>query len=94
MLRNLFDNACSLIPTESVLNEVLSLNAQESRAATCGVGGTVVLNEVLSLNAQESCVLYIVLQFHAVLNEVLSLNAQESQPDGAYTIEDFSSMKS
>ena len=37
----------------SVLNEVLSLNAQEFRADGLGPDELVVLNEVLSLNAQE-----------------------------------------
>ena len=37
----------------SVLNEVLSLNAQESAMARWIIAGPPILNEVLSLNAQE-----------------------------------------
>ena len=36
-----------------VLNEVLSLNAQESRHLSDRAQGWTILNEVLSLNAQE-----------------------------------------
>ena len=60
-----------------LLNEVLSLNAQESPVSLDGAVGTVILNEVLSLNAQEwrgpCCGRY----SDSLLNEVLSLNAQE-----------------
>ena len=62
----------------SVLNEVLSLNAQESAMARWIIAGPPILNEVLSLNAQES---HSFVRMHFVcslLNEVLSLNAQES----------------
>ena len=38
---------------EGVLNEVLSLNAQEYGRASLGATRLVLLNEVLSLNAQE-----------------------------------------
>ena len=37
----------------SILNEVLSLNAQESRSTNTSSKSANVLNEVLSLNAQE-----------------------------------------
>ena len=62
----------------TVLNEVLSLNAQESsrRRRSCR-GGSRVLNEVLSLNAQEYRQAYKIPRHTLVLNEVLSLNAQE-----------------
>ena len=40
--------------TTAILNEVLSLNAQESPTACGGGGAPHLLNEVLSLNAQES----------------------------------------
>ena len=61
----------------AVLNEVLSLNAQESRRRLKATSLTALLNEVLSLNAQEwffqdGC------SMCSFLNEVLSLNAQES----------------
>ena len=42
----------------SILNEVLSLNAQESRL-TMLADAMEVLNEVLSLNAQESTTFYL-----------------------------------
>ena len=60
-----------------LLNEVLSLNAQELSRPWHAVRPFQVLNEVLSLNAQE----FRRKHFHMVpcllLNEVLSLNAQE-----------------
>ena len=59
------------------LNEVLSLNAQESCGRAHDGSHAYVLNEVLSLNAQE---FFRVRVRHArllLLNEVLSLNAQE-----------------
>jgi len=60
-----------------LLNEVLSLNAQESPALQISQG-CIFLNEVLSLNAQESWRGVAVAVASAVfLNEVLSLNAQE-----------------
>ena len=62
----------------SVLNEVLSLNAQESAMARWIIAGPPILNEVLSLNAQElSRVLTFPCELFRILNEVLSLNAQE-----------------
>ena len=61
----------------SVLNEVLSLNAQESAMARWIIAGPPILNEVLSLNAQESPMAVPRLPKILVLNEVLSLNAQE-----------------
>ena len=65
------------LPKILVLNEVLSLNAQEScRGVVRGVA-SYLLNEVLSLNAQELVALGTVSAPRAVLNEVLSLNAQE-----------------
>ena len=63
--------------SRTILNEVLSLNAQESQRVQRVHQTTSVLNEVLSLNAQESTN-----SRHpdskTILNEVLSLNAQES----------------
>ena len=76
MLRNLW-RAYILHPF-SILNEVLSLNAQEYPFHVLMPFDKAILNEVLSLNAQESptgprkrgrC--------KSILNEVLSLNAQE-----------------
>ena len=61
----------------SLLNEVLSLNAQEFDAIGIQGGTRMILNEVLSLNAQESGGLGYGINFTLVLNEVLSLNAQE-----------------
>ena len=43
---------------DAVLNEVLSLNAQESLAVRRQAHGRLLLNEVLSLNAQESNVVW------------------------------------
>ena len=60
-----------------LLNEVLSLNAQESDGLRAVPRRFSILNEVLSLNAQESPLVSIVSIYHYVLNEVLSLNAQE-----------------
>ena len=52
MLRNItFDTKCGHLP---LLNEVLSLNAQESGFAVFKTAQIIILNEVLSLNAQES----------------------------------------
>ena len=62
----------------SILNEVLSLNAQEyvmwNYATRLAIA---VLNEVLSLNAQESRYGLYRSPTTSFLNEVLSLNAQE-----------------
>ena len=46
-----------------VLNEVLSLNAQESFSYHYTLSDSLLLNEVLSLNAQE-CIQFV--QYHAV----------------------------
>ncbi len=76
MLRNLAN--LPELRRPSFLNEVLSLNAQEStRFEPVGVNYHF-LNEVLSLNAQE----FLATTWPAwlkgmFLNEVLSLNAQE-----------------
>ena len=60
------------------LNEVLSLNAQESDGIGLHLASSHrILNEVLSLNAQESKPWYRWRGGVAFLNEVLSLNAQE-----------------
>ena len=59
-----------------LLNEVLSLNAQESLMLTVAPSASAVLNEVLSLNAQE-CEARGAGGARTLLNEVLSLNAQE-----------------
>ena len=61
-----------------LLNEVLSLNAQESIPPRLVVRAVVAfLNEVLSLNAQEYTLHRPRGDAKIVLNEVLSLNAQE-----------------
>ena len=61
-----------------VLNEVLSLNAQESVRRPHATAKLIFLNEVLSLNAQEFLHLPTpCMGFRLFLNEVLSLNAQE-----------------
>ena len=57
MLRNYWANSAR-VAWASVLNEVLSLNAQESGVVTGIKAGSSVLNEVLSLNAQESQTAY------------------------------------
>ena len=61
----------------SVLNEVLSLNAQECVISFWKRMAISVLNEVLSLNAQESAMARWIIAGPPILNEVLSLNAQE-----------------
>ena len=53
MLRNIYTTVPLHLP--DVLNEVLSLNAQESTVDGVAQGALVFLNEVLSLNAQEYC---------------------------------------
>ena len=53
MLRN-WDNVLDVRVLTTVLNEVLSLNAQESPVSDLTDVTTYILNEVLSLNAQES----------------------------------------
>ena len=60
-----------------VLNEVLSLNAQEFTQQKDSRFAQFVLNEVLSLNAQESTRHASTTGRPDILNEVLSLNAQE-----------------
>ena len=75
MLRNRDAPYC---PTSStLLNEVLSLNAQESIPRSLSTSRRRILNEVLSLNAQESPIIMFTSAFLGILNEVLSLNAQE-----------------
>ena len=76
-------NACRLLHMVNLwfLNEVLSLNAQESFQGAGRNNGVVFLNEVLSLNAQELCVAAQYISVLFVLNEVLSLNAQEWRRD-------------
>ena len=72
----------------SVLNEVLSLNAQEFPLIIPNMAVLGLLNEVLSLNAQESD-RDIMAAGGWILNEVLSLNAQEShvsQAAGQYSL--------
>ena len=64
-----------------VLNEVLSLNAQESSSPCGSAHQCPFLNEVLSLNAQESPGRNGREASTSFLNEVLSLNAQEYDED-------------
>ena len=61
-----------------ILNEVLILNAQESRRLWKRHATVIILNEVLSLNAQEFPQHWAMWPRIWFLNEVLSLNAQES----------------
>ncbi len=61
-----------------ILNEVLSLNAQEYQELSRILESLAVLNEVLSLNAQEYAAIPMAIPAITILNEVLSLNAQES----------------
>ena len=60
-----------------LLNEVLSLNAQEFVREFPAVTSDSILNEVLSLNAQEFVREFPAVTSDSILNEVLSLNAQE-----------------
>ena len=60
-----------------LLNEVLSLNAQECHYYLRPLQQRLFLNEVLSLNAQELARSRTSSTVPAFLNEVLSLNAQE-----------------
>ena len=61
-----------------VLNEVLSITAQESKANSQPSPSTAILNEVLSITAQESADrLDRTIGERFVLNEVLSITAQE-----------------
>ena len=75
MLRNSKQVLCHIC-RKIILNEVLSLNAQESFRGQYIRLFMRFLNEVLSLNAQES---HTRQTRHKItlLNEVLSLNAQE-----------------
>ena len=66
-----------------VLNEVLSLNAQECVRSNSVMLQLPVLNEVLSLNAQEWLRQNVRSEAIRFLNEVLSLNAQESYEVGS-----------
>ena len=77
-----------------VLNEVLSLNAQEFARTAPAVVPAVLLNEVLSLNAQEWPSFSAMPYAMRILNEVLSLNAQESAEAGEGPAREVSSMKS
>ena len=61
----------------TLLNEVLSLNAQESMQFHRLYSTNLLLNEVLSLNAQEFKQKGAETNVSTLLNEVLSLNAQE-----------------
>ena len=76
MLRNLSVQS-ALHVNLTILNEVLSLNAQEFHHHLPTPKFKCVLNEVLSLNAQEWNPRRMALGATPVLNEVLSLNAQE-----------------
>ena len=64
-------------PPCRLLNEVLSLNAQESGYVLLSLVFRFVLNEVLSLNAQELTLCHHLWPDATFLNEALSLNAQE-----------------
>ena len=77
-----------------VLNEVLSLNAQECVRSNSVMLQLPVLNEVLSLNAQEWLRQNVRSEAIRFLNEVLSLNAQECRPHHRNQLEKSSSMKS
>ena len=76
------------------LNEVLSLNAQESLTFRRFPNDGGILNEVLSLNAQEFDTILIGSDTLLILNEVLSLNAQEFFIKPLLDKIMFSSMKS
>ena len=82
MLRNVTTIALP-VSKPSVLNEVLSLNAQEYIRELHSLLVGQILNEVLSLNAQEFSSTVFQQQVAAILNEVLSLNAQEWLDIGA-----------
>ena len=66
-----------VVPRLSILNEVLSLNAQECIYSGPSIDNPTFLNEVLSLNAQECPRPDRDSVRPSILNEVLSLNAQE-----------------
>ena len=94
MLRNLLTTT-PLARFSTVLNEVLSLNAQEFPARTHSHRRHALLNEVLSLNAQELSAAYSKRDTNRFLNEVLSLNAQEFRPPvSTFVLGPPSSMKS
>ena len=76
------------------LNEVLSLNAQESQGWYSLHPHYSILNEVLSLNAQESTPHSNRRRHSNILNEVLSLNAQEFARAITASLNATSSMKS
>ena len=76
-----------------VLNEVLSLNAQELGLVSGVLCSGCFLNEVLSLNAQELLTEELIALLK-ILNEVLSLNAQECERVRGDTAPVLSSMKS
>ena len=80
--------------TSEILNEVLSLNAQEWVNYTGYIAGSLFLNEVLSLNAQEFDNGNVNQELIGLLNEVLSLNAQECLDHVRRAVEGLSSMKS
>ena len=61
----------------SLLNEVLSITAQESITHSDGVDSPMILNEVLSITAQEFPAATTQMDLWLVLNEVLSITAQE-----------------
>ena len=77
MLRNFRLTGKPTVFNQQILNEVLSLNAQELDRSARTARTRWVLNEVLSLNAQESMQRTCGRCSIAILNEVLSLNAQE-----------------
>ena len=76
MLRNLRTRSAD--PRHSsVLNEVLSITAQESTQLILVKKRLEILNEVLSITAQESIQLDDFHRKSGILNEVLSITAQE-----------------
>ena len=77
-----------------LLNEVLSITAQESDAFPSIRTAGIFLNEVLSITAQESHIPGYVAQFEPVLNEVLSITAQEYEQLHVLEGPRISSMKS
>ena len=93
MLRNVTRERAD--DTKLLLNEVLSLNAQEYLVQVVSAIESAILNEVLSLNAQECLIIHFIqkIQF-VILNEVLSLNAQESESNTEKLNSIGSSMKS
>ena len=63
MLRNVKPVIATTLNTLAILNEVLSLNAQESETVIFGGWDSTLLNEVLSLNAQELVVCFLCVRF-------------------------------